>query len=255
MEPEEYRVVFEQEENHWWYAGMRGISLALLDRFGGRGRGLDILDAGCGTGGMLLHFAPYGQAVGLDFSREAMAFCQKRGLQRLCRASVSQMPFARASFDLVTSFDVLYHRGVEDDIMALREFHRVLRGGGLLLLRVPAYNFLRGRHDRVVHTRRRYTAAEIGRKLHYAGFQVLKLSYVNTLLFPFAALSRALERFRTPRQNGSDIRPTPPLLNAALTQVLLLEGRLLHWATLPFGLSVLCLARKIEPSLPGGRQG
>src|SRR5215212_2005201 len=114
--------MFAQEERHWWYVGMRRISAALLDRFGPRTeqRGsLEILDAGCGSGGMTRFLARRGTVTGIDLAPEALAFARRRGLKQLARASVGQLPFRSASFDVVTSFDVLYHLNVDDDLAAL----------------------------------------------------------------------------------------------------------------------------------------
>ncbi|NTU86169.1 MAG: class I SAM-dependent methyltransferase, partial [Chloroflexales bacterium] len=160
MEKSEYTTMAAVELRHWWYGGMRAISAALLDRpYGGR-RDLRILDAGCGTGGDALYLGRYGQVVGLDYAGEAAALVGERLPGRFARGSVLELPFADDSFDLVTSFDVLYHQGVPDEAPALAEARRVLCPGGRLLVRLPAYEWLRSRHDRQVHTRRRYTAPE-----------------------------------------------------------------------------------------------
>src|SRR5688500_3743515 len=126
-----YRV----EDTLWWYVGMRRIGEALLD--GRLQPGLCILDAGCGTGGNLRWLSRYGTAVGVDLATEAMRFCRLRRLTTTAQASVLNLPYPDATFDLVTSFDVIYHLDVADDVAALRELSRVLRPGGALLVRVP----------------------------------------------------------------------------------------------------------------------
>ena len=114
MERDEYTRMFEAEERHWWYAGMRAISLALLEgALPAPGR-LRILDAGCGTGNNLAHFARWGPSVGIDLSEDALRFCRERGVAA-ARGSLSELPFAPETFDCVTSLDVLYHRWVTAD--------------------------------------------------------------------------------------------------------------------------------------------
>src|SRR5207237_5248490 len=108
---------------------------------------------------------------------------RSRGLPHLARASVEQLPFATGTFDVATSFEVLYHLGVGSDEAALRELRRVLRPDGLLLLRVPAHDWLRGEHDRLVHTRHRYTRSEVVNKLSATGFVVDRVSWANSALF------------------------------------------------------------------------
>jgi len=156
------------------------------------------------------------------------------------------MPFADASFDLVTSFDVLYHRAVPDERAALSEARRVLRPGGRLLLRLPAYQFLLRRHDREVHTRRRYTAGHVRALLRASGFAVERCSYINTVLFPLAVAQQLAERaLPTFAPHGSNLLPPSAALNEALRWPLAAEAAWIAGGrSFPFGLSILCLARK-----------
>lgn len=239
------------ELRHWWYGGMRAISAALLDPIYEGRAGLRILDAGCGTGGDARYLGRYGQVVGLDLAPEAAALVGAQLPGRFARGSVLALPFADASFDLVTSFDVLYHQGVPDEAVALAEARRVLRPGGRLLVRLPAYEWLRSRHDRQVHTRRRYTAGEVRRMIADAGFEVERLTYALCLLFPIPATSRLLERF-TPDPGDESAMGLPPApLNAALRLPMALEAAWLGLGgSFPFGLSIVCLARKAEAARP-----
>lgn len=236
--------MYRLEDTHWWYVGMKRIVHNLLEGFFRERSGPRILDAGCGTGGMLDYLNKQGQAFGLDASPEAIGFCGERGLRRIVQGSVVAIPFEDSSFDLVVSFDVLYHRAVRDDSRALEEFHRVLKTNGRALLRLPAFNWLRGSHDEAVHTRQRYRASEVRGKLARAGFQVERVTYANSILFPVAVAKRAFEMaFRV--HGGSDVKPTSPLLNGALTGVLGLEAELVRHTSLPWGLSVLALGKKV----------
>src|SRR4051812_43029628 len=152
MEAEQYDLMFRQEDRHWWYLGMRRIAATLLERyFHPDNVAPNILDAGCGSGGTTSWLGRWGRVYGIDLEPHALELAQQRGLRRLARASVQKIPFVDQSFDLITSFDVLYHLNVEDDMDALRELFRVTRPGGQLLIRVPAHNWLRGAHDRAVH--------------------------------------------------------------------------------------------------------
>jgi SAM-dependent methyltransferase len=242
MNVEEYARMYEAEERQWWYAGMREISAALLDKhFAPDGGGRRILDAGCGTGNTLTHFRGRGRAVGVDLSEDALRFCRSRGVQA-ARASVLALPFGPATFDLVTSFDVLYHRWVTDDRAAVAELARVLGPGGLLLVRVPALKMLWGAHDDAVLSRHRYTRGEVEALLRRAGLEVLELTYANTLLFPVLALRRALDRLTGRR--GSDVSFLPAPVEAAFLGALRAEARMVRHVRLPVGASVLALARK-----------
>ena len=240
MNVAEYARMYEAEERQWWYAGMRAISGALLDKHLAGG-GHRILDAGCGTGNNLAHFAGRGRAVGVDLSEDALRFCRTRGVLA-ARASVLALPFADAAFDLVTSFDVLYHRWVPDDRAAVAELARVLAPGGLLLVRVPALKMLWGAHDEAVLSRHRYTRGEVGALLDGAGLDVLELTYANSLLFPVLALRRGLDRLTG--RHGSDVGFLPAPLEAAFRGLLMAEARMVRHVRLPVGASVLALGRK-----------
>jgi SAM-dependent methyltransferase len=245
MEPSEYRTIYAVEDRHWWYVGMRRITLALLDEVYGGRDDLRILDAGSGTGAAMRYLSRFGQVTGVDVSPLALDFCRARGLERLSQASVTALPFAAARFDLVTSFDVLYHRAVGDYRAALREFHRVLRPGGRVLLRLPAYDRLRGRHDAVIHTARRFNAGGLSESLRETGFAIERITYANTVLFPLALGKRLLEPLLPPGDPGrSDVAPNPPWLDGALSAVLSAEARWLRRRDLPFGLTVVALGKK-----------
>jgi SAM-dependent methyltransferase len=254
MERTEYEILTTVEAQHWWHGGMRATAAALLNWFYAYRHDLRILDAGCGVGGTMRFLQHYGTVIGLDLAPDAIELSPPELSPRLMRGSVVHLPFADASFDLVTSFDVLYHRGVADEGAAVREFHRVLDAGGRLLLRLPAYEFLRSKHDRAVHTRRRYTTGAVRALLQENGFLVERCSYVNTLLFPLALAQRLLERaLPALEQQQSDLALPHPVLNTTLRLPMALEAAWLSLGgSLPYGLSVLCLAhcRKTQRVYP-----
>src|SRR5262245_37176290 len=101
MERAEYEVMAAVEGRHWWYGGMRAIAAAILDAVYGERHDLQILDAGCGTGGNGLFLRRYGTVVGIDLAPEALDLGGSRLPGRLARGSVLDIPFADASFDLV----------------------------------------------------------------------------------------------------------------------------------------------------------
>ena len=252
MKPAEYRRMYEAEEAQWWYAGQREIASALLGPALGAEapRPRRLLDAGCGTGFNLLALGRLGRATGIDLAPEAIAFCRERGV-RAVRASLLALPFPDAAFDAVTSFDVVYHAWVTDDRAAVAEMARVVRPGGLLLLRVPALKMLWGAHDAEVQSRHRYTRRELVALLEGSGLELLRASYCNSLLFPLLLARRGLDHL-TGRQ-GSDVGFLPPPLEALFGRLLGLEARWLARRSFPLGSSVWALGRKPTAAEGPGR--
>jgi SAM-dependent methyltransferase len=251
MEREQYELMFAQEERHWWYVGMRRISTALLERYpplvdGQDRRPLEILDAGCGSGGTTSYLRRFGRVTGVDLAPEALALARKRCLDRLARSSVGALPFQDGSFDVVTSFDVLYHLNVDDDLAALGDIHRVLRPGGVALIRLPAFDWIRGAHDEAVHTRHRYTRDELSEKLEDAGFRLEHATYANFVLFPLAPAKRYLEQRKGTRE-ATDLWLPPGPVNRLLADLLSLEALPARQLGLPWGLSVFAVARRVHP--------
>jgi ubiquinone/menaquinone biosynthesis C-methylase UbiE len=242
-----YSEYFQVEDKHWWFVGRRRILLALLDRFLPEPPRppRKILDVGCGTGTMLRYLAAYGEIQGVDADSEAVHFCQMRGLENVSQLAGEAIPFADNSFDLITMFDVLEH--IEDHSGALREIFRVLKRDGMLVLTVPAYRFLWGAQDEISHHKRRYRASEIKQRLHEAGMVLIKLSYFNTLLFPFIALIRLGRTFR--RRRAEELKSDFTLTSAGpanelLARIFAWERHLVARWDLPFGVSIVGLARK-----------
>ncbi len=234
--------MFEAEESQWWYAGQREVAAALLEP-GALGRnGLRLLDAGCGTGFNLVALGRLGSALGIDLSLDAIRFCRERGV-RAVRGSVLRLPLADAAFDVVTSFDVIYHDWVPDDRAAVAEMARVLRPGGVLLVRVPALEALRGAHDAEVLTRRRYTRGELVALVESCGLAVVRATYCNSLLFPVLLARRTLDRLL--KRHGSDVGFLPSPLESLFRRLMRVEAWCVRLGLrFPIGASVLALARK-----------
>jgi SAM-dependent methyltransferase len=248
MRPEDFELLYRLEEKYWWFAGMREITDSVVGPELAK-RNLRILDAGCGTGFNLGHYSALAGAdvFGFDLADDAIQWVRRRGFRNLAQGSITEIPFQRHSFDLVFSFDVLQQLPVELSDTALRELHRVLKPGGALFIRVAAFEWLRSSHDEVVQTRHRYTRQELVEKLTRAGFQVDWSSYANGFLFPIVVATRFLKRLGIGA--GSDVKPLPrglAWLDGIFYRVLRAEAKWFKAGKrLPFGLSIICCARRI----------
>ncbi len=232
--------MYEIEETLWWYRGRRKVCFDLLQRTLGPGR-LDILDVGCGTGYNLGLLRRFGRAQGVDMSPEALEFCRRRGELQVTLHTAGELPFASESFDLLTAFDVIEH--IDDDREALREFGRVLRPGGWMLIYTPALPWLYNEHDRIVHHKRRYRRAELQEKLLESGYELHHLAYVNGLVLPLVLLARGLAKLRSKASHQEMEVPSAPI-NGLVTALCYAEESLVRRDLLPIGMTLLALARK-----------
>lgn len=243
MNPEEYRRMADLEGVQWWYAGMRRIARALLTPLlkGDLGHERRILDAGCGTGWNLQDLEAFGDTYGVDLSPLAVITTRRRG-GRVAQGNLLELPYLSSSFDVVTSFDVLYHAWISDDAQAVRELTRVLKPGGLILIKNPALKILWGAHDEAVHSRHRYTRGELEKLMEGAGLLLVRSTYANSLLFPVLLSRRFLDRLLN--RHGSDVALLPPPLERLFGALLRVEASLVRRFDLPIGASVFAVARK-----------
>ena len=238
MERVEYELMARAEDRMWWYRAAHARMLLLL-RQAGLQPSACLLDAGCGTGGLLRRLAS--GAVGIDLSPIAASLARAKGGAPVVVGTVNSLPFSDAAFDGVVSVDVLYHRAVDEAAM-LAEAWRCLRPGGALVLNLPAYDWLKSPHDAAVHGARRYTAGRVRALLRDAGFQPVRITYWNTLLFPLMVLRRKLF---PPADAASDVMEYPLPMESTFRAITGIEHALLSLGLpLPFGGSVMALARK-----------
>lgn len=235
MEREIYTNLFELEDTHWWFQGRRAVVWSLLARAGVPPHA-EILDAGCGTGRNLIEYGRLGDAVGIEPSPDAIAFCAERGLTAIA-AGVEELPFQDDRFDLVLMLDVLEH--VADDGAALRELRRVTKPGGALVLTVPAFQFLWSQHDETHHHFRRYTQPQLRERLEANSWQPVFTTYFNaTLLAPIAAMRLIGRRLGAGRER-SDYDVTSVAVNRLLAGIMTTEARLIRrGAQFPAGVSI-----------------
>jgi len=240
MEATFYQTVYDIEKVHWWCVARQRIVEDVIQRLR-LPPGARVLDVGCGSGAVLEALSERFEAYGTDTSQLAIDLAGQRGLTNAFCCTLATFPRAELRFDLATLLDVIEH--VDDDLAVLREAHQYLKPGGWALVTVPAYQFLWGPHDVVNHHKRRYTRGHLRRVLQAAGFELRQLSYFNSVLFPAALAAWAGEKLAG---MGNDPRPRvpPPWLNSLLTAVFSLERYLLRGLTLPYGLSLIAVARR-----------
>ncbi len=238
--------MYEVEDQHWWYVGNHEMFFNLLQRNNILTSGINVLDAGCGTGGWLhlLKNAYELNETGIDNHEIALTLASSRNNINLIYGDINTYPFKESSFDLVTCYDVIYHRDV-DETLAIRNFNRILKNNGCLLVTVPAYSFLHSKHDEVVHANKRYTKKQVKMLLENNGFEIVKLSYCVSLLFPVALIKRLLDKlFNSEKKEHNEVKMPPKIVNHLFLSIMQFENFLFKYISFPFGLSVVALARK-----------
>ena len=273
LNTDEYAKMFALEDRYWWFVARRRLALGLLrppppapSTWGATpeesthnlasrpsadppatnhaGEGVPVvLDLGCGTGVVLSELASWAVPVGLDMSALALDFCRKRGLSRLATGDGTAMPFAALAFDAMVGLDVFEH--IEDDEAAFAQAYRALRPGGRLVLSVPAFRFLWGPHDAALHHFRRYTRGEMVARLVAAGFVVDRCTYSVFLLFPLVVVWRLFEKRKRGPAKASLVA-LPEWANRLLIGIQGVEAWITRWTDLPWGSSVVAVARRPE---------
>lgn len=244
MQTKEYQNIFKNEETHFYYVGIHQTIISFIKKFLNKKEGVKILDAGCGTGFLAKKLSIFGQVQAVDISQVAADLAKKRGV-KVKIASVTKLPYKSNSFDLVVSIDVLYHKRVDDVPKALLEFYRVLKPQGVLILKNPAYNWLRGSHDNQVHTKNRFTVKETRKLLEKANFKNIKLTYVACFLLPIAIFKRVVESVFLKDDTYSDVVKPLDIINTLFITLFKIEAWVLQFVNIPFGLSVLSVSKKI----------
>jgi SAM-dependent methyltransferase len=247
MHEQDFELLYQLEEKYWWFPAMREITDTVVHTDLQR-PALRILDAGCGTGFNLGHYSAGAsrEVYGLDLADAALKHVRKRGFSRVAQASITEIPFKSEIFDLVFSFEVVTQTPLDTHDASVREMYRVLKPGGHLFIRVPAFMWLWSSHDEELEVRYRYDRDELVKRLSDAGFVVEWTSYANGFLFPVVLVRRLLKRIGI--GGGTDVKPLPPglgWLDGIFRRVLASEATWFKSGRrLPFGLSLICYARK-----------
>jgi SAM-dependent methyltransferase len=239
--PNPYDVENKVESFHWWFVVRRKLLKSILSSVHVPANSLT-LDIGCGAGSNLKALLSAGlNAIGLDRSIYILSILSKKLEVPLLNGNLNNLPVRPNSIGLIIAMDILEH--LDDDANGLTEFHRALNKGGILILTVPAFEFLWGIQDEVTGHKRRYVKKEITKKLREAGFEILNAFYFNFFLFFPILFGRRIIRILGLRVE-SENKINSPLINFFLKMIFSFEPYLLKYLSFPFGVSIFCIARK-----------
>jgi len=235
-----YSRMHEVEDRHWWFAARRNIVRHLLESLPLPPSPL-ILEAGCGTGGNLQILSELGRVTGVEMTPRAAAMARERGTADVLTGFLPDgMPPLKQKFDVILLLDVLEH--IADDVDSLAALRKLLAPGGYVVVTVPAFPFLWGRHDIVHQHKRRYVDSTLRSSIMKSGLRVRHISYYNTLLFPAIAALRIFERFLKNARSLDPLAVPAGFLNRALCALLSSERHVVTRGRLPFGISLLAVA-------------
>lgn len=241
----EYATMAKQEREYWWHIGRLRIIQTYINKALGKSPDARILNIGCGTGGTIDLLEKYGTVDNVDISDEAIKFMKEKGYKRLHKVDGIDLPFKDETYDLICAFDVLEHIAAESS--ALKEWYRVLKPGGSMIITVPAYQWLWSNHDVSLEHKRRYTKKRLHAATTKTGFTVGKSSYAIVFSLPMIVAFRLINKLR--RQDASaetSYVPVPKQINSLFTNLLYLEARLHRFASFPAGTSVIAILRKAD---------
>ena len=240
-----------KEDDHWWFSSRTLVINTLMRKILPKTKGLYLLDIGCGAGNMIHHLSKYGKVKGIEIDPRPVKQARLRGYDVDQFDATKPLPFEDNTFDVVTAFDVIEH--VDADMAALQEAWRVLKPGGHVVITVPAFMFLWSNNDVINDHKRRYTAKELKDKLLKTGFTVNRISYNNFFVFPLAAPLIMLRRGHEPElashhlqeeEYQVEMEPASPMVNSVLTGVGKVEAALIKYINLPWGTSLIAIAKK-----------
>ena len=244
MEDKKYFKFYEVENEHWWFLTRRKIIADIIDKKVNKSKNSILLDFGCGTGGVLDELSKKYITYGADMSELAIGFCRKRNLNNIFTNDhfFNNLEY-KGKFDIITALDVIEH--VDEDKELLKRLKDLLADDGSIVITVPAYQFLFGPHDITNMHKRRYTRKTFKRVVEDAGYKIYKLSYFNTIVAPLIIFRRLLVKILGEQDEHSADDDIPnKFFNTVLKFIFGLEKYLLPYISMPFGISILCVAKK-----------
>jgi ubiquinone/menaquinone biosynthesis C-methylase UbiE len=235
----------DREQTYWWHLGRLKIIQTYVEKAKKDKKKFKIMNVGCGTGGTINMLERYGSVDNVDVSDEAIKFMKKCGYTRLTKVDDIKLPFNDKTYDMVGAFDVLEH--IDKQVAALREWSRVLKDDGAIVVTVPAYQWLWTEHDVSLHHYRRYTTKRLAAAAAEAGLVPQKKSYAIVFSLPLVVGFRYLNKLLG-RKNDSETSyvDVPNWINSFFSQLLYVEAKIHNTISLPVGTSVVGIFRKAK---------
>jgi SAM-dependent methyltransferase len=239
-----YHSNFEIESSYWWFVARNNILLNSINQLCNISKNDYVLDVGCGTGGFAEQISKESNVICVDTSKTALDYCQRRGLKNLVNSTLEDFEKINTeNIKLITMLDVVEH--IDDDKSVIESAYRICADKGILLVTVPAYQWLWSHHDEMHMHKRRYTKTQVSDLISNAGFKIQYSTYFNSFLFLPGLLKRFVENI-TGTKKDTPVDKVSPFMNSIFTKLFSYEGHFLPRTTFPFGMSILIIAKKIK---------
>ena len=244
---EEYTKMCSVENNHWWYKSLHCLVLKTIDK-NFNTNNISILDAGCGTGGLMdyLKDNKYTNLEGFDLSNEAVKLSISKRLN-VWELNLKDYRSSEQRYDVIISNDTMYFFTLKEQKTILNNFYNSLKGEGIVILNLPSFDAFSGIHDKVVGIQERFNSEMIDNMIDKNKFEIIEKKYWPFLLSPIIYLVRFIQniqiRFNKNIQLKSDIDMPSKFINAILYKIVKFEN--ICFSKKPFGSSLfLVLKRK-----------
>ena len=250
MVEEEFDAIAHHEQKHWWYKSLHHMVLDTLRKHQLPKNGA-ILDAGCGTGGLLqiLEKQGYTNVHGFDISEKAIGYCYQKKLNVVKGdlLHINQL-YLHHSQEAIVCNDVLYFLTVIEQISLMNQMFDLLKPNGLVIINYPAIKWFSGWHDKQVGIEERTSIKQFAKLINPRKFEIREMKYWPFLLSPLIWLIRflqkALLKSKVENKRKSDLKTEPFLLNTLCYGITLLENRVIPQK--PFGSSLFIVLKKIH---------
>ena len=252
MQADYYKEYYELERTNWWFTARKQILRDQLIRLFPRQKNLKILNVGAALGASTILLQEFGEVVSIEYSKDCCDFVNQNLGLHFIHGSITELPFENNSFDLVCAFDVVEH--VQDDLLAVRELHRVCRPGGYTFTTVPTFQALWSEHDVINEHVRRYTLRNYLALFADQPAGIQFRSYFNFFLFPPVAAFRIISSLIKKNNKASNVRSdnskiSGGFISKLLYMIFVSETNFLRKGIrFPIGISLMVISRKHQPA-------
>ena len=241
-------ALYQIEQDHFWFKARNHAIADVFERY--IPQDAEIIEIGAGTGAVSRHLIENNYEVAVaDIHLRGLKYAQTYGITKCHKLDIYQMPF-EDEFDAVCLFDVIEH--LDNEAFALKNIHDSVKEQGRIVVTVPAHQWLWSRDDAIAGHKRRYTRKSLMESIESAGFETIECKYIFSLVTPLLALRRLVRP-----DSGADVDPKEivrlsdqagikinPVVNFLLSKLCAVERLMQRALPLPFGGSLLLVAKK-----------